>query len=298
MITVSVLMPIYNAEPYLGEAIESILRQTFQDFELVAVDDGSADRSAEVARDYARRDSRIRFVAAVHRGITATRNETLNRATGKYIAVMDADDISLPERLAKQVAFLENHPECVLVGSWVQLMDSAGMPLRIANQEVTHSEIEAAALTYAGSYITTNGYMARRDKVCDVGQYRDFAPAEDRDLYLRLAECGQLANIPEVLYQFRRHVNSACFAQRQKLSERTVAVVQDACKRRGKAPPEMPPQEYYSRASVSETYRAWAWWALQSGYVATARKHAMATLWRTPLSLDSWKLLACAVRGH
>src|SRR3990172_5385939 len=135
VIMVSVLMPFYNAERYVGEAIESILCQTFKEFELVAIDDGSTDRSLEVVRGYACRDTRIRCFSSAHKGIAATRNETLSRANGKYIAVMDADDISLPERLAKQVAYLESHPECVLVGSWVQLMDSAGRPLRVVNQE-------------------------------------------------------------------------------------------------------------------------------------------------------------------
>jgi glycosyltransferase involved in cell wall biosynthesis len=299
VVTVSVLMPVYNTERYVGQAVQSILDQTFQDFELVAVDDGSTDRSADVVGRYAEQDARIRFVCAAHRGLTATRNETLDRAKGRYVAVMDADDISLPDRLARQVEYLDTHPECVLVGCRVQLMDPAGRPLRVVNVETTHAEIEGANLSF-DRFIANNGYMARRQAVCDVGRYRqEFPLAEDRDLYLRLAERGRLANIPGVLYKYRQHLNSVCQARRRKLGECVVAAVRDACQRRGcRMPADMPSEQYYAPVSVREMHRAWAWWALQSGYLATARKHAVASVCRTPLSLDSWRLLACAARGY
>lgn len=297
MVTVSVSMPIYNAEPYVGEAIQSILRQSFKDFELVAVDDGSTDRSAEVVRELASQDPRIRFVSREHAGITATRNETVRMAQGRYLAMMDADDISLPDRLAKQVAYLDSHPECVLVGSRVLLIDSDGEPLRVVNEQTTHEEIDAADLRF-DRFIANNAYMVRRDVLCSVGQYREYAPAEDRDLYLRLAERGQLAHLPEVLYQYRQHLKNVCRAERRRLAERVVAGVRDACRRRGLPMPEMPPDEYYKPISLSDTYRAWAWWALGSGHVSTARKHAIASWLRLPWSLDSWRLMYCALRGY
>jgi glycosyltransferase involved in cell wall biosynthesis len=299
MVTVSVLMPVYNVEHYVGEAVESILCQTFKDFELVAIDDGSTDRSADVVRRYACRDDRIRFIAAPHRGITSTRNEALNMASGKYIAAMDADDISKPERLAKQVAYLDSHRQCVLVGCRVQLVDPAGRPLKVVNTETTHAEIDSADLSF-DRFIANNGYMACRETVCEVGGYREAFPlAEDRDLYLRLAERGRLAHIPEVLYMYRQHLKNVCRSERRRLAECVVAAVRDACGRRGVTiPVDVPPEDYYEPISDGDIYRVWAWWALGSGQVSTARKHALASLFRLPWSAASWRLLYCAMRGY
>ncbi len=119
---VSVIMPMYNALPYLGEAIESIMTQTFQDWELLVIDDASTDGSTEVAREYAAKDSRIRLLSNMTGtpGEGPTRNTGIDAAQGEYVAMMDADDISLPTRLAEQVKFMDARPEVVLSGCWVR----------------------------------------------------------------------------------------------------------------------------------------------------------------------------------
>ena len=114
---VSVIMPVYNGEKYLAEAIDSILGQSFTDFEFLIVDDGSQDNSAEIIRSYEKRDRRIRFIQLERNmGAAAARNRGIAAATGKFITMMDCDDISLPERLQKQVDFMQSNPEIGAVG--------------------------------------------------------------------------------------------------------------------------------------------------------------------------------------
>lgn len=144
-ILVSVIMPVYNAEAFLGEAIESILKQTYQHFELIIVDDASTDRSADIIKSYKKRFSRkmkvIRMKHNLNRGGDACANEGIKIARGKYIARMDADDIAHPERLEKQVAYLKKHPNVFLVGSNAYVIDAAGTVLGEKNEPIHHKDI-------------------------------------------------------------------------------------------------------------------------------------------------------------
>src|SRR4051812_26679567 len=121
--TVSVLMAVYNGEQYLREAVNSILSQTFKDFEFIIIDDGSTDRSPELLASYARADSRVKLISRPNKGLTKSLNEGLHAARGEFVARMDGDDISLPERFERQVSYLREHPEVVLVGSRVEFID-------------------------------------------------------------------------------------------------------------------------------------------------------------------------------
>ena len=115
---ISVLMPAYNVEKYIAESIESILNQTFTDFEFLIINDGSTDGTAQIIKEYAKKDKRIRFIDnKKNQGLIAVLNQGLDLCTGEYIARMDSDDISLPERFAKQVEYMEMHPECGLLGT-------------------------------------------------------------------------------------------------------------------------------------------------------------------------------------
>jgi hypothetical protein len=167
------------------------------------------------------------------------------------------------------------------------------------NQETTHEEIDGAQLAL-NSFTVTGGYMARRDAVVAVGGYDEqVALAEDRDLFLRLAERGKVACIPEVLYRYRQHVRSSCHSQDVRLRKDVEAVIAAAWARRGLPgePPVFPPAAACP-ADSSGIHRKWAWWALNAGHVKTARKHALKTLRNSVLTWDSWRLLACALRGH
>ena len=127
--TISVLMPVYNAERYVAKAVESILAQTCADFEFVIIDDGSTDGSHALLKQYAERDHRIRLISRANTGHVIALNQMLEIASGRYIARIDADDIALPDRFARQVGYLESHGDCVAVGSYVWLIDAAGRSL-------------------------------------------------------------------------------------------------------------------------------------------------------------------------
>ena len=203
---VSVIMPVYNAERYLRAAIDSILAQSFHRFELLIIDDGSTDGSMEIVRSYT--DSRIRVFSEPHRGLVAALNKGLTEARGDYIARMDADDVSKPERLCKQVAYMQSHPETPLVGCWARLIDAKGKPTGNSKMPPTQGWRLRVALCGANQFVH-GSVMMRREAVLQVGGYRAaFVTTEDYDLWLRLGEVGVLANLAEPLYELRVHQSS------------------------------------------------------------------------------------------
>jgi glycosyltransferase involved in cell wall biosynthesis len=295
---ISVLLAVYNGGRYLRAAVDSILTQTFAEFEFIIIDDGSTDGSSATLAEYAGKDSRIRLVSRPNKGLTATLNEGLALARGEYVARMDADDIALPQRFERQIAYLREHPECVLVGSRVMLVDPEELPIRPWCHQLEHTDIDAAHLN-RGWPVVHPAVMMRTDAVRRVGAYRDqYNTLEDLDLFLRLAEVGKLANLPEILLHYRQHFDSVThkkFEQQRKLRQ---AIYDETYARRGErrgeiveAPPPPPRRRH-------EQHSLWAWYALDAGNVKTARKHALATLRRAPYLLNSWRLMACALRGR
>ena len=128
---VSVLMPAYNSEKYLGEAIDSILNQTFTDFEFIIINDGSKDNTAKIVEEYAKKDKRIRFIDnKKNQGIVGVLNEGIDLCRGKYIARMDSDDISLPTRFEKEIEYMEEHPECGVLGTWYEIFGKLNGPVQ------------------------------------------------------------------------------------------------------------------------------------------------------------------------
>lgn len=296
---VSVHMPVYNAERYVGEAVESILAQTFETFEFIIIDDGSTDGSLEILRRHEEQDKRIRLVSRPNAGVGRTRNEALAMAVGKYFAAMDADDVSSPRRFARQVEYLERTPECVAVGSRVLLIDSDGAPIREWSPFLTHEEIDREHLQGRGGAITHPAAMMRREAVCELGGYREsLQPAEDYDLFLRLGEVGRLANLEDTLLHYRQHPTSFGYADRARQRKAAQTALREAYERRGLAISVSGNGAVEQPLSLSDHHRKWAWWALQAGNVATARKHALKALRLSPLSGQSWRAMACAVRGH
>src|ERR1035437_8612478 len=144
--TLSVCMPVYNAQAYVRQATESILNQSFADFEFIIIHDGSTDDSRKILEELARRDSRIRLVSRPNTGYTKALNEALGLARAPYLARMDADDISMPDSFEKQLAYLQAHPDCVLVGSRILTIDPFGSPLYEPRHKLVHEAIEAELL--------------------------------------------------------------------------------------------------------------------------------------------------------
>jgi glycosyltransferase involved in cell wall biosynthesis len=303
---ISVCMPVYNAERYVAQAVESILDQTLGDFEFLILDDGSTDGSTEILRRYAAGDLRIRLTSRPNAGVVRSLNELVDQSRGEFIARMDADDVALPERFARQVEYLRAHLECVLVGSRVRIIDPEGDPLCDWCTMQEHEVIDSSYLR--GEPVTAVSHpsvMMRRDAVLAVGKYRPFV-IEDIDLFLRLAEHGRIANLPEPLLQYRIHPGNISKSEtfRDKLDLAYAEIIRDARQRRnlpelGKLAVEPAPMERPRiDPSPTDEHAAWAWWALGSGHLSSARKHARWVLARAPLSLRSWKLAYCTLRGY
>jgi hypothetical protein len=205
--TLTVAMSVYNGERFLAAAIDSVLAQTFADFEFLILDDGSTDATASILRCYERVDPRVQPIVRENRGLVASLNELLARAQAPIVARMDADDICRPNRFERQLAFLADHPDHGVVGAWSEDMGEHGEPMfrTGANHPITHAEV-LATIAAGQQVICHPAAMYRRDVVLSVGGYHAaFRHCEDYDLWLRLASVTKLANIPERLLRYRRY---------------------------------------------------------------------------------------------
>ncbi len=212
---VTVLLPIWDAEAYLGEALDSVRAQTFDDFEVLVVDDGSRDGGPDLVR--ACPDARVRLSSlGENRGLVAALNAGLVQARGRYIARMDADDVCLPTRLAEQVEHLDAYPTLGGVSSAFETIDGNGRVLGIVDGR--HRPVGPALLRWAlhfGSFFCHPAAMLRREVFDAVGSYdADFSPAEDYDLWLRGVEKFPLDNLPRQLLRLRWHGDNVSLRQR------------------------------------------------------------------------------------
>lgn len=199
---VSVIMAAYNAEKYIREAIDSILFQTFTDFEFLIVNDGSTDSTKQVLKQC--KDPRIQVFHQSNEGCSAARNRAVSEARGEYIAIMDADDISLQERLQKTVSYLDSHPNTVIVSTGFKIRsDKTGQEKTIFHPS-EDKEIRRALLRDATFLDPAN--LIRANAFRKVGGY-ELEYMFDYELYTRLARVGKMANIPEVLAILREHNN-------------------------------------------------------------------------------------------
>ncbi len=295
---VSVLMPVHNAERYLSRAVTSVVTQTFDNWEMIAIDDGSTDRSAELLARFAAADARVRLIARKNRGVCFTRTELLRMARAPLIAWMDADDISRPNRLRSQVSFLDDHPEVVAAGARVLLIDAAGWPIcEHAGTTFGHDAIDAELLT-GGWPIVQGASMMRTAAVRSAGGYTpDSFPSEDHDLFLRLAEVGHLANVEDFLLDYRQHVLSVCHERFEEQERRLASVVAAARHRRGlDVVPPSPAGVSVRTAGLN--HRRWAAMASTAGYRMTAFKHATLSCVHEPADLTSWRFAATAAFGR
>lgn len=203
----SVAMSVYNGERFLAEAIESILAQTFTEFEFLILDDGSSDETPAIIAHYAARDLRIRPIIRENRGLVASLNELLAQARAPIVARMDADDISLPDRFAVQMAFLEANPDHGVVGAWSRDIDELDQPFPTSGRDhpVTHADF-LVAIENDEPLLCHPVVMYRRDIVLSVGGYHAaFRHVEDYDLWLRLVGITRMSNIPQRLICYRHY---------------------------------------------------------------------------------------------
>jgi len=198
---VSVVLPVYNCEDHISEAIESILNQSYQNFEFIIVDDASTDNTNSILNRFAVTNKKIQLIVN-RENIRQTKSITkaCKKATGKYIAIMNADDIALKMRLDTQVQFLENNPDYGMVGSWTDTIDENGNILGQWETSVSHEELMWDMMFGAG--FAHSSVMMKNDLVKQVGYYNTIQ-SEDYDLWKRLSRISKIANIPVVLQQKR-----------------------------------------------------------------------------------------------
>ncbi len=200
---VTVLMPVYNGEKYLCEAIDSILNQSFTDFEFLIINDGSTDSTENIILSYT--DSRIRYIKNQENiKLIATLNKGIDLALGKYIARMDADDISLPERLQKQFDYLESNQNVGIIGAWYQSFNNQSI-ISVTKYPENHHEIMFSLFAHIS---ICHGTMMFRKSLVRNGLIRydnKYHHAEDYDLISRVIKCTKVHNLQEILYYVRKH---------------------------------------------------------------------------------------------
>lgn len=199
--TVSVILSVYNARPYLAECIESVLRQSYDDFEFLIVDDGSTDQSWDIIQQYA--DTRIRAFKIQNSGVARAKNFLLEKATGKWIAIIDADDVWHPLKLEIQMKFLEKNPTYVLVGSFAQLIDKDGHNLHI-EPKVT-DWLTISKFISEKNMFTHSSVVYSREAAVKIGGYNTSVHQYLTDYALMKALCntGKATNLPTALVHYR-----------------------------------------------------------------------------------------------
>ena len=263
-------MPVFNGARYLARAVASILNQTLGDLELIAVDDGSTDQSLAILTRMARRDPRLRIISRPNTGISGARNDGTAAARSDLVASMDADDLAYPHRLADQVGFMMAHEDCSVLGASVRLIDPDGVPLDCEHPPLDHQTIVAQFLRGRSDMIRQPVAMLRRRAILAAGGYRaEYSGTEDLDLFLRLAEHGQAANLPQSLLDYRQHLASTNRTRWADQCRHREAIVADAHRRRGMPVPTQP-LEPYNLLPPGEDLLRWGWAAF------AAHRHVLA----------------------
>lgn len=287
MITVSVVMPVYNAEAFLAQATESILQQTLTDFEFIIIDDASTDSSLDIINAYAQQDTRIRvYQSGVNQGVTKTLNHGLALAQGKYIARMDADDISLAKRFEKQVKYLEQHKDVGVCGAWTKTLGTA-LPITV-HFGVDDACIRAEMLVRCA--LASPTVMFRRQVLIESKLNYDERykrSAEDYDLYARMLSFTKVANVPEVLLRYRRHRGQAVSRLKTENQRNARIIVQRLWEYQGINLPnsvktqltDLPFYQQRGGNEIRKMYQALKYVKIHSDWSRPALKHYLARAW-------------------
>lgn len=306
---ISVVMPVYNVARFLREAVESILNQTYGDFELIVLEGGSTDGSAEIIHSY--NDPRVRIelepaagAASMHQWFVRSLNKGISLASRPLIARMDADDVSLPRRFERQMHVFAQHPDLALLGTGLEyLTENGAISHRSHSNALRWSSRVGDVMHVPG--IAHGSAMFPRDTARAVGGYREqFVKAEDRDMWYRLAACGKAAVLDERLFLYRINTMSliGAYPQRGDLYARLAAEFSIERLRTGKDPlmrgeplPAIP----------SGAGRFMKWQALtRNSLVATVEGQRVRAVWMAgkaallrPLALGTWRAVFTAARG-
>ncbi|AUZ84320.1 glycosyltransferase [Methylophaga nitratireducenticrescens] len=288
----SVVMPVYNGEKYLRESVESVLNQSYGDFEFIIINDGSTDGSSRILSEYQKADPRIRLIERENKGLICSLNEGISKSTTELIARMDQDDICHKDRFKLQIDYMAQNPEIVALGTLVELIDADGDVISGFTTKSKHEEIDQQHIHGAGGAIIHPSVIMRKKALEGVRGYDMNCPnAEDIDLWLKLAEVGKLANLSKILLKYRQHVESIGYKQRSSQINSTINAVAAACQRRGSKFDINQLNVRTAQASKFDIHLKWAWWAYKSNQNQTGRKHALMALKFKPWSLEVLKVL-------
>jgi glycosyltransferase involved in cell wall biosynthesis len=254
MVTVSVIVPTYNTITYLPDAIESILKQTFEDFEIILVNDGSTDSTAQWAKKLT--DPRIRYIHQENKGLSAARNTGIDLAQGRYIALLDADDLWVPTKLEKQVALLDANPEVGMVHSWALFIDGQGR----STGRIWKTQAQGMALSHLlhRNDVAVSSVLVRRECFALVGGFdTSLRSLEDWDMWLRLAVHYPIAVTQELMAYYRQIPGSM---------SRNCEVMEASFKKVIDQHFALAPQslQYIRDRSYGSAYQCLAWKAIQT----------------------------------
>jgi glycosyltransferase involved in cell wall biosynthesis len=211
---VSIVMTTYNRVKYLPQAIDSVLAQNFDGWELIIVDDGSTDGTSEIVEKYAASNKKIRHVKNItNLGIVKSRNLALSICEGKYVAVLDSDDVwTGNDKLKKQTEFLQVNADYVLLGGMANVIDETGNTAGVIRFKKNDRKIRQKMLL--SNQFVHSSVMFRKDTAQSVGGYGNFGVGEDYDLFLKMGLKGKIANLPDILVNYRRHPSGATWENR------------------------------------------------------------------------------------
>ncbi|MDX2173404.1 MAG: glycosyltransferase [Bacteroidota bacterium] len=199
---ISIILPVYNAQDYIKESIDSILNQTYKNFEFIIINDGSTDKSEEIILSF--NDSRIKYFSQKNIGLAGTLNVGLNFATGIYIARQDQDDISHKDRLEKQIDYLEKNPSILLLGTRAKIFSNSQQDLRFHNHATHPAELKFDLL-FDNPFVHSS-VMFKKEIINEIGNYNtDKSFFEDYELWSRFSAKGSVANLKNVLVDYRHH---------------------------------------------------------------------------------------------
>jgi glycosyltransferase involved in cell wall biosynthesis len=216
---ITVLMSVYNGEKFVGMAVESILNQSYQDFEFIIIDDGSTDSTPRILVDYKNKDNRIKILTHKNKGLTRSLNIGASLSKGEFIARQDADDMSMPDRLEKQIAFLKTHTDFAVIGACAVCTDGQGKVVTTSENNKYGTVIKVDVSKQ--NPIPHSSAMFRKDvfNLCN-GYDESFRVAQDFDLWNRMAKWGDIALMPTILLK-RRMINQG--VSQKKIKEQMVA---------------------------------------------------------------------------
>lgn len=222
---VTIIMTAYNEALFIEEALTSLMRQTYRRLEIIVVDDGSTDKTMQIIKKLQKQDRRIRtYQTRKNQGPSLASNLGLKYARGKYIARLDADDVAMPERIYKQVKFLETHPDVVMVGSNCELIDMRGMKLADKFYPTTHKAIYEALFTM-NPLLHPASMINRQLLPRKTFTYHNHSIlAHDLELIFELSQYGKLANLPEALISYRQHRDSLSHLNPKRTFKATIAI--------------------------------------------------------------------------